>query len=109
MNPSHTLPPSAAAPAVLESLRPLSEPDLFTPRPGAGEPAEDTPPALRLPPGDGERERITDALSQVPAEIDEIIRHTGITAATVYLVLLELDLAGRLQRHADGRVSMTPD
>jgi DNA processing protein len=48
-------------------------------------------------------------LSQVPAEIDEIIRHTGIAAATVYLVLLELDLAGRLQRHADGRVSMTPD
>lgn len=94
---------------VLESLRPLSEPDLFALRPGAGEPAEDTPPALRLPPGDGERERITDALSQVPAEIDEIIRHTDIAAATVYLVLLELDLAGRLQRHVDGRVSMTPD
>jgi DNA processing protein len=94
---------------VLESLRPLSEPDLFTNRTGAGEPAEDTPPMLRLPPSDGERERISDALSQVPAEIDEIIRHTGVAAATVYLVLLELDLAGRLQRHGNGGVSLAPD
>ena len=39
----------------------------------------------------------------------EIIRHTGLAAATVYLVLLELDLAGRLDRHADGRVSMAVD
>ena len=93
---------------VLESLRPMAEPDLFAPRPGAGEPAEDVPPALRLPPSDGERERIAEALSQVPAEIDEIIRHTGVAAATVYLVLLELDLAGRLERHADGRVAMPP-
>lgn len=91
---------------VLEALRPLSEPDLFTPRPGAGEPAEDVAPGLRLPPSDGERDRIADALSQVPAEIDEIIRHTGIPAATVYLVLLELDLAGRLQRHVGGGVSL---
>lgn len=93
---------------VLESLHPMAEPDLFAPRPGAGEPAEDVPPALRLPPSDGERERIAEALSQVPAEIDEIIRHTGVAAATVYLVLLELDLAGRLERHADGRVAMPP-
>jgi DNA processing protein len=94
---------------VLEGLRPLREPDLFTPRPGAGEPAEDMSPALRLPPSDGERERVAEALSSVPAEIDEIIRHTRIAAATVYLVLLELDLAGRLERHADGRLSMAPD
>ena len=71
--------------------------------------AEDTPLALRLPPSDGERERIVEALSQVPVEVDEIIRHTAIHAATVYLILLELDLAGRLQRHAGGGVSITPD
>jgi DNA processing protein len=94
---------------VLEGLRPLSQPDLFTPRPGADEPDEDISPALRLPPSEGERERIAEALSQVPAEIDEIIRHTGIAAATVYLVLLELDLAGRLQRHAGGGVSIVPE
>lgn len=94
---------------VLEGLRPLSEPDLFTLPPGAGEPKEDIPPVLRLPPSDGERQQIVEALSQVPTEIDEIIRHTGIAAAAVYLVLLELDLAGRLQRHAGGGVSIAPD
>lgn len=94
---------------VLEALRPLCEPDLFSPRPGAGEPAEDAPPGLRLPPNDGERARVAEALSQVPAEIDDIIRHTGIAPATVYLVLLELDLAGRLERHAGGGVSIAPD
>ncbi|MGQ3214015.1 MAG: DNA-processing protein DprA [Shinella sp.] len=94
---------------VLEGLRPLSEPDLFKPQPGAGEPADDGLSGLGLPPSDGERERIAEALSQVPAEIDEIIRHTGVAASAVYLVLLELDLAGRLERHADGRVSMAAD
>lgn len=94
---------------VLEALRPLSQPDLFSPRPGASEPAGEMPSNLRLPPSDGERERVAEALGQVPAEIDDIIRHTGIAPATVYLVLLELDLAGRLQRHAIGGVSIVPD
>ncbi len=94
---------------VLEALRPLCEPDLFAPRPGASEPPRDARPSLIPPPNDGERERVADALSQVPAEIDDIIRHTGIAPATVYLVLLELDLAGRIQRHAGGTVSILPD
>jgi DNA processing protein len=94
---------------VLEALRPLCEPDLFAPRPGAREPAEDASTGLLAPPNDTERERIADALSQVPAEIDDIVRHTGIAPATVYLVLLELDLAGRIQRHAGGAVSILPD
>ena len=94
---------------VLEALRPLLEPDLFSPRPGAGEPVEDAAAGLTPPPGDGERERIAAALNQVPAEIDDIIRHTGIAPANVYLVLLELDLAGRLQRHSGGGVSILAD
>lgn len=93
---------------VLEALRPLAGPDLFSPRPGADEPEEEAPAGLLLPPSEGERERIAEALSQVPAEIDDIIRHTGIAPASVYLVLLELDLAGRLQRHAGGGVSIVP-
>jgi DNA processing protein len=37
---------------------------------------------------------------------DEIIRHTGLHPAQVFMVLLELDLAGRLERHAGGHVSL---
>ncbi|TIW48786.1 MAG: DNA-protecting protein DprA, partial [Mesorhizobium sp.] len=38
--------------------------------------------------------------------VDEVIRHTGLSAAQVSMVLLELDLAGRLERHAGGNVSL---
>ena len=56
--------------------------------------------------GDSERERIAAALGQAPVEIDEIIRFTGLPPAVVHLVLLELDLAGRIERVAGGRVQL---
>ncbi len=64
---------------------------------------------LMLPPDETERTRITDALGITPVEIDDIIRHTGLPASSVYLVLLELDIAGRLHRHAGGLVSLALD
>lgn len=94
---------------VLEALEPLAGPDLFSAARGeADEPASDRPPPMALPPSEDERARVADALNLVPTEIDDIIRHTGIAAPTVYLVLLELDLAGRLHRHAGGTVSRAP-
>ena len=39
-------------------------------------------------------------------EIDEIMRYTDLPMSEVYLVLLELDLAGRLERHPGGLVSV---
>jgi len=95
---------------VVEALRPLSEPDLFAAaRTGADEPDDGPRPLAALPPSEDERARVADALNLVPTDIDDIIRHTGIAAPTVYLVLLELDLAGRLHRHAGGAVSRAPD
>lgn len=58
------------------------------------------------PPGNGERQRVFEALSQTPVNIDEIIRHTGLHPAHVAMVLLEFDLAGRLERHTGGFVSL---
>lgn len=60
-------------------------------------------------PHDDERTRVIEALGPSPAEIDDIIRHTGVSAQTVYLVLIELDLAGRLHRHPGGIVSLAFD
>lgn len=57
-------------------------------------------------PGDDERARIVEALGPAPTAIDDVIAHTGLPAAQVFLVLLELDLAGRLERHPGGRVSL---
>lgn len=57
---------------------------------------------------DVDRARIVDALGTAPVEIDEIIRFTALEPAIVHLVLLELDLAGRIARHSGGQVSMVP-
>ncbi len=87
---------------ILEALRPLMEPQLPYDR-KIEEPRSDTEMS---PPGDDERSIIAAALGPSPVETDDIIRHTGFSAATVHLVLLELDIAGRLNRHAGGRVSL---
>ncbi|MDF2371721.1 MAG: DNA-processing protein DprA [Rhizobiaceae bacterium] len=52
------------------------------------------------------RQRLIEALGPTPVEIDDLVRHIGLPPADVYMVLLELDLAGRLERHPGGMVSM---
>lgn len=53
-----------------------------------------------------ERARVEELLGPSPAPIDEIVRLSGLEPGAVQLVLLELDLAGRLDRHAGGKVSL---
>ena len=47
-----------------------------------------------------------EALGPTPVSIDEIIAHTGLKTQEVLLILLELDLAGRLERHSGGSVAL---
>lgn len=89
---------------ILEVLAPISRVDLFSQQ--QAEEPENTAPPPQAPPSDDERAAIVDALGPTPVDIDDIIRHTGALASTVYLVLLELDLAGRLHRHVGGLVSL---
>lgn len=68
---------------------------------------EDEPEnAIATDADDSDRAKVLEAMGRTPVEIDEIIRHTGLRTAMVRLVLLELDLAGRLDHHAGGRVSI---
>jgi len=53
----------------------------------------------------GEIERL---LGPAPVPVDEIIRLSGATSGAVQMALLELDLAGRLDRHAGNKVSLRP-
>jgi DNA processing protein len=55
---------------------------------------------------DAERRAVAALLGPVPVAVDELIRQAGLTPAAVQTVLLELELAGRLERHAGGRVSL---
>jgi DNA processing protein len=47
---------------------------------------------------------IAHLLSNAPMEVDELIRQTAASPATVHMALLELELAGALVREADGTV-----
>ncbi len=45
-------------------------------------------------------------LTTAPVAVDELIRQSGESPAAVQLALLEMELGGRLVRHAGGRVSL---
>jgi len=45
-------------------------------------------------------------LTMAPVPVDELVRQSGTSAGAVQMALLELELAGRLVRHAGGRVSL---
>ena len=55
--------------------------------------------------GDAERAAVLDLLSPTPVPVDELVRQTGLASATVAAALLDLELGGRLVRHAGGRVA----
>ena len=86
---------------ILEAIRPMttraSAPrDLFS---GSGDSAIEA--------NDNERDEVTGLLGPVSVPVDELIRLSGLSPALVQMILLELELAGRLTRHAGGRVSLT--
>ena len=56
--------------------------------------------------GDDEPADIAALLTTAPVAVDELIRQSGASAGAVQLALLELEIAGRLVRHAGGRVSL---
>jgi DNA processing protein len=52
------------------------------------------------------RREVEELLGPSPVPVDEIIRLSGASSGAVQMALLELDLAGRLDRHAGGKVSL---
>jgi DNA processing protein len=88
---------------VLEALAPLTRLSML-PSPIVEEPSGDD--FERPQASETVRQRILEALGPTPVGVDELIVFTGATAPQIYLVLLELDLAGRLQRHSGGAVSV---
>ncbi|MDR6102062.1 DNA processing protein [Agrobacterium larrymoorei] len=92
---------------ILDALSPMMEPSFDLPH-VARDGTEDQPISQSAGhhAGDKERAILAEALGPSPVETDDIIRHTGLPASTVYLLLLELDIAGKLNRHSGGRISM---
>ena len=59
-----------------------------------------------IEPDSGERARIVALLGPSPIGIDDLIRMAGTSPAVLRTILLELELAGRLERHGGGLVSL---
>ncbi|MGV3635025.1 MAG: DNA-processing protein DprA [Pseudorhodoplanes sp.] len=85
----HVLGPILGRIATLPASEPEREPDPSDPEPRADE-----------------RRRIVALLGPTPVDIDELSRQSGSPAAVVRTVLLELEIAGRLERQAGGRVAL---
>jgi DNA processing protein len=52
------------------------------------------------------RRALLDLLGPTPVHVDELIRQSGAAPGTVHMTLLEFELAGRIERHAGGKVSL---
>jgi DNA processing protein len=98
---------STCAADVMEALAPL----------GAGQTPYEAGEGDELPTGESRspasedalarvRAVIVDALGPAPTEIDDIVRYCGASVPETLMVLLELDLAGRIERHPGNRVSL---
>ena len=81
-------------------------------RPILGQPIEvsaeepETSSVLGAEPGTDERTRIMELLGPTPVSIDDVVRLSGCSPALVRVVLLELELAGRLEHHGGALVSL---
>src|SRR5882724_7072509 len=85
---------------VINAVEPIMErPIVLGAREDDGEPLD-----FEADPSD--RARIVNLLGPSPVSLDDLIRMSGASPATVRAVLLELELAGRLERHGGGLVSL---
>jgi DNA processing protein len=64
------------------------------------------PASPGIEPGEGERIRIIALLGPTPVAIDDLVRLSCASPSIVRIVLLELEIAGRLERHGAGLVSL---
>jgi DNA processing protein len=85
---------------VINAVTPIMERPIMS---GASEPNNEP---LDFDAGDSERARIIDLLGPSPVSLDDLIRMSGASPTIVRAVLLELELAGRLERHGGGLVSL---
>ena len=73
---------------------------------------EDFGAAIARAPAEDELARargtVCEMLGPVPVTVDELLRECQMSAPVVLTILLELELAGRLERHPGGRVSLNP-
>ena len=93
--------PVTKADDIVSVLRPIIGPDL----PAREDDAEEAEKSQAEPAPD-ERARVIALLSPAPVSIDDLIRLSATSPRIVRMVLLELEIPGRIERHGGGLVSL---
>jgi len=88
--------PPAPTPVRLQPRRPLAAPAVRPPIPGPPPPVSD----------DAALDILVEKLGPTPVAVDELVRQCQLSAASVATLLLELELAGRIERHPGNLVSL---
>jgi len=91
---------------LLSALTPLTERPAMHLRDGEPVAPPSSPAAADL--SDRDRSRIVEALGPAPVDVDALVRGTGLASRAVQIALIELALAGRIERHGNGLVSLAP-
>ncbi len=104
---------------IIETLTPLISPFTYSQRDFFEEPpflqlekeslsSSDAKISIPLSPGDdAERVAVLSVLSTTPIDLDTLSTHSGVSLQNLYLLLVELELAGKLIRHSGGYVSLS--
>ncbi len=69
----------------------------------------DHAPLIDSVPDDSDRARLLSALSPTPVSVDQLVADTGIGAGPLKIMLMELDIAGRIEWGSGQLVSLVPD
>jgi len=96
--------PVTEAADVIAAIEPIlgREPSIAS----AQESAQEAPGSPDVTTGDDERSRLIALLGPAQISIDDLVRLACTSATIVRTVLLELEIAGRIERHGAGLVSL---
>jgi DNA processing protein len=89
---------------IIAVLRPIMEEKKFPAH--EADPSAEDDTAGEVDPASDERTRIVALLGPAPVQIDDLVRLSKSSPAVVRMVLLELEIAGRIERHGGGLVSL---
>jgi len=93
--------PATEAADIVSALQPILGVDL-----PAQEPEISNGDTEGLEPDASERSQVMSLLSPAPVSVDDLIRLSKASPRAVRIILLELEIAGRLERHGGGLVSL---
>jgi DNA processing protein len=93
---------------LLSALAPLTQRPSHLRDEEAAAPSPEVPALPPEPLSERDRDRVVASLGPAPIDVDSLVRATGLPIRAVQAALIELALAGRIERHGNGLVSLMP-